>query len=354
MIQTRYRVAGLLTAALLAIAGCTGASSPSASTPATQAPTDAPATATPEPTPVPVTGESLQLDFVLSGAYTQILWGKDKGYFEEVGIDLDVVPGRGTDLALAEINAGRVNFAIVDLTNYILQRAAAETETTAIYVYNNIATTGIASLEPLDGPEDMAGKTFGTVAQSSGRVNVPLTIRQNGVDWDPETQIQLMDFSVLYPTLFSGAIDTAEVGIVGSWEGAYLRAQDQGIELHLSLLSDWGFKDYSKVVIVRNELIENDPDRVAAMTAALYKSQLDALDNATGTDMFNLLKAEDPQADERVVEAVWDSFQQYVKDPGPLDEEVIQYKLDYLRDNQDLETDLTPDDLFTNDFIPST
>ena len=127
----------------------------------------------------------------------------------------------------------------------------------------------------------------------------------------------------------------------------------QGIELHLSLLSDWGFKDYSKVVIVRNELIENDPDRVAAMTAALYKSQLDALDNATGTDMFNLLKAEDPQADERVVEAVWDSFQQYVKDPGPLDEEVIQYKLDYLRDNQDLETDLTPEDLYTNEFQPA-
>jgi NitT/TauT family transport system substrate-binding protein len=354
MIRHAFRAPALVVTAALVLSACSGGASPSASSAPSQAPSSTPApTATPEPTPVPVTEEALQLDFVLSGAYTPILWGKDKGYFEEVGIDLDVVPGRGTDLALAEINGGRVNFAIVDMTNYIVQRAAAETETTAIYVYNNIATTGIASLEPLDGPEDMVGKTFGTVAQSSGRLNVPLTLRQNGVDWDPETQIQLMDFSVLYPTLFSGAIDTAEVGIVGSWEGAYLRGQEQGVTLYLSLLSDWGFKDYSKLVIVRDELIESDPDRVRAFVEALYKSEHDALENATGDDMFNLLKAVDPQADEAIVKAVWDSFQKYVKDPGPLDEEVVQYKLDYLRDNQDLETDLTPEDLFTNEFIPS-
>jgi NitT/TauT family transport system substrate-binding protein len=354
MSRHAFRATALVAAMVLVLSACSSAASPSPSSPPSQAPSAAPtATPTPEPTPVPVTEESLQLDFVLSGAYTPILWGKDKGYFEEVGIDLDVVPGRGTDLALAEINGGRVNFAIVDMTNYIVQRAAAETETTAVYVYNNIATTGIASLEPLDGPEDMVGKTFGTVAQSSGRLNVPLTLHQNGVDWDPETQIQLMDFSVLYPTLFSGAIDTAEVGIVGSWEGAYQRGQEQGVTLYLSLLSDWGFKDYSKLVIVRNELIESDPDRVKAFVEALYKSEHDALENATGDDMFNLLKAVDPQADEAIVKAVWDSFQKYVKDPGPLDEDVVQYKLDYLRDNQDLVTDLTPEDLYTNEFIPS-
>jgi NitT/TauT family transport system substrate-binding protein len=349
----RLTRAGALVAIVALAAACTGGSTPSPSSAPTGAPSSAEPSVTPEPTPIPVTSEAVQLDFVLSGSWTPLLWGVDKGYFEEQGIDLDIVPGRGTDLALAEVNAGRVNFAFVDLTNYIIQRAAKSTETTAIYVYNNIATTGIGSLEPIEKPEDMAGKTFGTVAQSSGRINIPLVIHQNGVEWDENTLLQLMDFSVLYPTLFSGGIDTAEVGLAGSWESAYLRGKEQGLELHLTLMSDWGFKDYSKVLIVRNDLIEKDPDLVKRMVAAIAHSEQDALANATGEEMFNLLKAEDPQAEQPVVELLWENFKKYVIDPGPIDPSVLQYKIDYLKDTQDLETDLTPEDLYTNEFLPA-
>lgn len=352
MTARTIRTGALLVAAVLVSSACAGGASPSPTSVPTSGPSAAP-TATPAPTPIPVTTESVQLDFVLSGSWTPLLWGVDKGYFEEQGIDLDIVPGRGTDLALAEINSGRVNFAFVDLTNYVIQRAAAETETTAVFVYNNIATTGIASLEPIDDPEDMAGKSFGTVAQSSGRINIPLVIHQNGVEWDETQLLQLMDFSVLYPTLFSGGIDTAEVGLAGSWESAYLRGQEQGITLYLKLMSDWGFLDYSKVLITRNDLIQNDPDLVRRMVSAMNRSEQDALANATGQEMYELLVAEDPQADEAVVELLWENFKTYVLDPGPLDPSVLQYKLDYLRDNQDLQTDLTPDDLYTNEFFPT-
>lgn len=350
MTQPAIRRTALLAVAILIVSACTGGASPSPST-ASQAPSET-AAATPSPSPIPVTRESVQLDFVLSGSWTPLLWGVEKGYFTDRGIDLDIVPGRGTDLALAEINSGRVKFAFVDLTNYVIQRAAKETETTAVHVYNNIATTGIASLTPINDPKDMEGKTFGTVAQSSGRVNIPLTIHQNGVEWDETKLMQLMDFSVLYPTLFSGQIDTAEVGLAGSWESAFLRAKEQGITLHLKLMSDWGFLDYSKVLITRNDTIENERDLVERMVAAIHESEQDALANATGKEMYELLKAVDPQADEAVVTLLWDNFRTYVKDPGPMDASVIQYKIDYLKENQALQTDLTPEDLFTNEFIP--
>ena len=354
--NSRTRLVALLGAAVIVVGACGGgaAPSPSAAAPASAAPPGGSPTAAPsvEPTPIPVEEEAVQLDFVLSGSWTPLLWGVDKGYFEARGIDLDIVPGRGTDLALAEINSGRVNFAFVDLTNYIIQRAAAETATTAIYVYNNIATTGVASLTPIEDPADMAGKSFGTVPQSSGRINIPLVIHQNGVEWDENELLQLMDFSVLYPTLFAGEIDTAEVGLAGSWESAYLRGQEEGTTLYLKLMSDWGFLDYSKVLIVRDDLIESDPDLVSRMVAAIAESQADAKANASGTAMYELLLAEDPQADQAVVELLWENFKTYVDKPGALDPAVLQYKIDYLKEHQDLETDLTPDDLYTNDFIP--
>jgi NitT/TauT family transport system substrate-binding protein len=349
--QLRGVVTLVVSAALVAAACATGAPvSPTAGPTQSAAPT-ASATASPAATALPVTGEAIQLVFVLNASDGPLLWGKEQGFFEDHGIDLDIIPGRGSDLALAEINSGRVNFAMVDLTNYVAQRAAADTETTAVYVFSNIATVGIASLTPINEPADMVGKTFGTVAQSSGRLSIPLVLKQNGVDWDPDKQIQLMDFAVLYPTLFSGGIDTAEVGLAGSWESAFLRAQDQGITLHLKLLADWGFLDYSKVLIVRDELIERDPERVRNMVAAVAESQADARENATADEIFRLLSAVDPQADEKTVGLVWDSFTTYVKNPGPMDAAVFQYKLDRLAE-QGTETDLTPADLFTNEFIP--
>jgi NitT/TauT family transport system substrate-binding protein len=351
MFRLPIRALAMLSVAILATSACAAAATPVP----TAAPTQAPATAatTAVPTKAPVTKESLQLGFVLSAAYGPMLWGKDKGYFLDNSIDIDLIPGRGTDLALNEINGGRVKFAVVDLTNYILQRAQNKTETTAIYVYNNIATTGLASLKPLGPPSDMIGKTFGTVAQSSGRTNVPLVLKQNGVTWDPATQIQLMDFSVLYPTLFDGKIDTAEVGIAGSWEGAVTRAKGQGITLYLKLLSEWGFLDYSKVVIARNDAIKNEPDLVRRMVASLWKSETDALAKATGDQLFDLLVKIDPQADKVITGLIWDSFKKYVTKPGALEATVVQYKLDRLKEGGTT-TDLKPADLYNNDFIPKT
>ena len=338
-----------LVSAILVVAACTSAATPAP----TAAPTQASATAAPTaaPTKAPVTKESLQLDFVLSAAYGPLMYGQDKGYFLDNSIEIDLVPGRGTDLALAEINGGRVKFAMVDLTNYIIQRTKNATETTAVYVYNNIATTGLASLTPLGAPSDMTNKTFGTVASSSGRTNVPLVLKQNGVTWDAAKQIQLMDFSVLYPTLFDKKIDTAEVGIAGSWEGAVTRAQAQGLTLHLKLLSEWGFLDYSKVVIARTDVIKSNPDLVNRMISAIAKSQKNSMASATGAEIYALLKKADPQADEKITGLIWDNFRKFVTKPGALETTVVQYKLDRLAE-QGTTTTLKPADLFDNQFIP--
>ena len=349
MLRRPVRSLALLSAILI-VSACTSAATPAP----TAAPTQAAATAAPTATPTkaPVTKESLQLDFVLSAAYGPLMYGQDKGYFLDNSIEIDLVPGRGTDLALAEINGGRVKFAMVDLTNYVIQRTKNATETTAVYVYNNIATTGLASLTPLGAPSDMTNKTFGTVASSSGRTNVPLVLKQNGVTWDATKQIQLMDFSVLYPTLFDKKIDTAEVGIAGSWEGAVTRAKGQGLTLYLKLLSEWGFLDYSKVIIARDDVIRLEADLVKRFIGALSKAQKEAHAVATGAQIYALVKAIDPQANEEISGMIWDNVKKFVTKPGPVEDSVIVYKLDRLKE-QGTTTNLAPAQLYNNSFIPT-
>ena len=330
--------------------GGTASSTPAAESAAPPgAESEAPASEAASASPIAVEKVPVQLDFVISATSCPILWGKDKGYFEEAGIDLDLIPGEGSDLALNQIDSGNVDFAFIDGSNYIAARAQDVTKTMAIYALQNISTTAIASKEEITNPEDMVGKSFGTVAQSSGRQKIPLVLQQNGVD-PTKVPIELMDFAVLYPTLFEGGIDTAEVGLPGSWEGAKLAAQEQGLELFVKPISDWGYRDYSKLLITSQAMIDENEDLVQRLVGALKKSQDDALANATPTDCYNLVKQADPQVEQPRAELEWSDVQQFIHDAGPMDDETFQFQLDVLKDSG-TETDLTPADLYTNKYV---
>jgi NitT/TauT family transport system substrate-binding protein len=354
MIHRRLRGTALMAAAMLLVSACSGGASPSPSTGAPSTPASATpgATATPEPTEIPVETVQAQLDFTMSATAGPLLWGVDQGIFEKHGIEFDLLPGEGSDLALQQIDAGNVDFAFIDGSNYIEARVKGVTETTAIYALQNISTTAIASKVELKEPEDMVGKTFGTVAQSSGRVKIPLVLHQNNVDWDETTLIQLMDFSVLYPTLFEGKIDTAEVGVPGSWEGAFIAARNQGITLYVKLISDWGYRDYSKVLIVSDRLIEENPDLVGRMVAAIHEAQADALENATPDDIYRLVAEKDPQVNEESVKLTWENVKKFIIDPGPMDDETFEFQLDVL-EGEGTTTDLAPSEFYTNEYIPN-
>jgi ABC-type nitrate/sulfonate/bicarbonate transport system substrate-binding protein len=137
-----------------------------------------------------------------------------------------------------------------------------------------------------------------------------LVLEMNDVD-AATTPIELMDFSVLYPSLFTDVIDTAEVGLPGSWEGAFIAAQEQGLTLYVKLISDWGYLDYSKLLIVADSLIADDEDLVKRMVEATFEAQADALANATPDEIYQLVLAEDPQANETAVKLTWEDVQKY-------------------------------------------
>ena len=345
--RQRFAAPAVLALTAILVGACGGGASTAPSTEPSSVASEAP---TPSPTQIPIVKVSVQLDFVISSTSGSILWGIDKGYFREQGIDFDLIPGEGSDLALSQIDSGNVDFAFIDGSNYIAARAQNLTKTTAIYALQNISTTAIASKTEIKNPQDMIGKSFGTVAFSSGRQKIPLVLQQNGVD-PTKVPIELMDFSVLYPTLFADKIDTAEVGLPGSWEGALLSAQDQSITLYVKLISDWGYRDYSKLMIASDKVITENKDLVTRMVAALTKSQADALANATPDQILALVKKVDPQVNEAKAKLEWSDVQKYIKNPGPMDDATFQFQLDVLK-SSGTTTTLKPADLYTNDFIP--
>src|SRR4029077_8946299 len=108
--RSRNALLPLLGVALLAAACAPAASAPPAAAPqpapAAQASAPQPAPAAPVSAPQPATPAqvSVMLNWVVDGGYTPYLYGIEKGFFREQGIELDMIPGRGGDFSLAQIN----------------------------------------------------------------------------------------------------------------------------------------------------------------------------------------------------------------------------------------------------------
>ena len=355
------RAAASLAVLTLVAGACTGGgTTPTAprsapalvSAPASSVPTTAPSLPPPSSSSLPIVKESVPLEWLIEPPYAPILWGKDQGYFTEAGIDLELLPGQGSDLAMSQINEKKSKFAFTDLDTYIVQRAAGQTDTTAVFVLLGEGTTGIAANFPINTLADMSGHSWGTVGFSSGNVVLPYILEQNDVD--PKTvTIEILDFGVLYASLFDGTIDSAEAHQPGSWEQVMVQAEDLGKTVYFAPLRNFGLNSYSKMMIVRDDVLESDPDLVRRMVGAMYRSLSEGLVNLTDDEVFELMKTADEQADEEVTALVWKGFKEVNPVAQAIDPAVITDTIERLEATQGLEGDLVVDDLYTNEFLPS-
>ena len=290
-------------------------------------------------------------DWIFDVGYGALAYGLENGHFRQHGVDLHFIPGRGSDLAMQQINQGKVDFAFTDLSSYLTQKIKGQTDTTAVFAWLNAPIVGVLSLSPINSPQDMAGKTFGTVAFSSGRYSLPYVLKQNGVD-PSSVKVQLLDFAVLYPTLFQGKLQTAEADYAGSYESALSAANKAGVKVYYKRLSEWGYKDYGKLLIVRNELVKNNPELVRKVVAGFHDSITNALAKASGEQIFADLKKHNPQVDEHDTVLGWQDLKQILQNPGPIDEATVKYTLDFLAGTQQIKTDQPPSSFYDNQFIP--
>jgi hypothetical protein len=132
----------------------------------------------------------------------------------------------------------------------------------------------------------------------------------------------------------------------------FVQARELGKTVYFAPLSKFGLKTYSKMMIVRDDVLQSDPDLVRRMVGAMHRSLSEGLTTLTDAEVFELMKSVDEQADEEVTALVWKGFKEVVPTAEPIDPAVITDTIARLKATQDLEGDLVVDDLYTNEFLP--
>jgi NitT/TauT family transport system substrate-binding protein len=217
------------------------------------------------------------LDFIPLGRHAPWYVALAKGYYKEEGLNVTIVPARGTADSIRAVDSGVADLGFIDIPSLVAAGADASTIRMVAVNYQR-PPYSVFSLEPganITRPADMAGKDF-----SAGNASLIPRIhqafmKQNGLDASSLKVVNL-DPSSLVAALASRKIQS--IGLFAMSETAIKRAVKDAEVKHM-LLADHGLDIYANGIGVKDEFLQKNPEAVRRFVRAALRGWKDALAN---------------------------------------------------------------------------
>jgi putative hydroxymethylpyrimidine transport system substrate-binding protein len=291
------RVAALLAAALLAAgaAGCGGGGA--------------------EPG-APV-GATLVLDFTPNAVHSGIYAADAQGFYRDAGLKLTVhEPGESTD-APKLLEAGRTDFAILDIHDLgIAREHGFDIVGVMPIVQRPLAAVLARGDGPVRRPRDLDGHTVGVTGLPSDEAVVDSEVSADGGDPAAVDRVTIGFNAVA--SLAAGKVDAA----TGFWNAEGVALRRQGVPIRTFKVNEYGAPPYPELVLTASrKTIEKQPQLVDAMVGATTRGYEYAV--AHPGHALDDLVAADPGLDRAEQAAQLSALGPDLR-PAPFDPEVLR------------------------------
>ena len=293
------------------------------------------------------------LDWTPNTNHTGLYVAKEKGYFDEAGLDVEIVQPP-EDGAEALVGAGKAQFG-VSFQDTMAPAVAGEGKLpiTAVAALIQHNTSGIVSRkgEGMDTPKGLEGKKYATWDAPIEKAMLKNVVEQDGGDF---AKVELIPSTVTdeVSALKSKSVDA--IWIFYAWAG--VATEVAGLKTDYFAFKDINpvFDYYTPVVIANNEFLESEPDTAKAFLEALKKGYEYAIENPV--DAADILCEAAPELDEELVKAsqeyLADQYKAEVERWGYMDPDRWNAFYQWLNDNELVEEELPVDAGFSNDYLP--
>ena len=235
--------------------------SPEASTAATPSALSSSAASTPATPVVPVTVR-LALDWTPNTNHLGFFVAQEKGWYEEAGVSLDVLPYGGTaPEALLAAHQAECGISFQDSMTFAVAAGAPIVSVMAIlqHTAQDIAVLADSGIER---PKDLDGKIYAGFGYPNEVPTLQSVIRADG--GTGAFDVVTLD-TAAYEALYSKRADF--VITFAAWEG--IEAAQRGIDLRTFRFTDFGFPDFYQVVLACDrDWLARDPVTAKAFVSA--------------------------------------------------------------------------------------
>lgn len=303
----------------------------------------------------------LRLNWMYYGSHAGFALGKDRGYYEEVGIDLDIRSGNGSSSAHRLVANGDSLIAYGSCAAMV-NLAAQGAPLISVGVIDAMGTEAII-VRPDAGVKsisDLKGKMLLTTANAGVNTFFPLVLKNAGLS-ESDIKVTVVSDGTLVSAYLQGT--GGAVGILGGLDDKPAEIKANGGDDPVTFAySDYGVNQVGYCLTTQLDTVKNSPDLVKRFVAATVKSYKaaeadpEAAVNAMADIVGGSMASDEGKAQSRAVLDVTLG----VLYSGANSDKILGMNvpsdwkdmLALMKAYNDLETDKSTSDFYTNDFLP--
>ena len=276
---------------------------------------------------------------------------KEKGYFKEVGLDVDIQKGAGNTQNLTLLQTGKADFAAMDFSGAtVLAGQGKFTNWRAIAAIHQQTLVSIMTTKDtgITKPSDLVGKTVATATGSVSQLLFPAYAKLAGVDPNKVT-IKGVQTTALNGLMTQRTVDALSTFLLSA--GALKAASKKDVVV--MPYSDYLGDLFGNVITARQDLIASDRDEVKKFLSAILKGLQYTLDHPD--EAAAILNKAEPTSKVQAAVGEINAMKPYTAPPngaplGYIDHDRVVRSIAILQGNG-LMPSLTPDKIADFSFI---
>lgn len=297
---------------------------------------------------------TLVLDYAPNTNHTGIYVAKEKGYYKEMGIDLNIVqPSDSGSTTVVATNQAQFGISYQEDVTYALTQEKDPLPIKAIAAIIQHNTSGFASpvAKNIKSPKDFEGKTYGGWGSPSEEAIIKLAMEKNGSDFSKLKRVDIGQDDFFTATKKS--IDFAWV--FEGWDVVKSKILKEDLNYIPIKDIDPKLDYYTPIIITSKKIIDEDSDLVKKFMQATAKGYDFAIKNPK--DSAAILSKAVPELDKTLVEKSQEFLAAKYKDDAPvwgqMKDETWKGYADFMKSNGLIKKDLNVKEAYTNEFLPA-
>jgi putative hydroxymethylpyrimidine transport system substrate-binding protein len=283
---------------------------------------------------------TLVLDFTPNAVHSGIYAALRRGYYRDAAVDLEVhAPSASTD-APKLLEAGRADFAILDIHDLgIARERGLDVVGVAAIVQRPLASVIARADGPVRRPRDLEGRRVGVTGLPSDDAVVDSEVAADGGDPANVDRVTIGFKAVTY--LAADKVDAA----TGFWNAEAVALRRRGVSVRVFKVDRYGAPRYPELVLCTSKRTHmRDPELVNAVVEATARGYRAALTHPDAA--LDDLVAENPALDRGEQAAQLRVLLPALRPPVHLDRSALEQWADWDLEHGILERPIDPRDAF--------
>jgi NitT/TauT family transport system substrate-binding protein len=298
---------------------------------------------------------SVRLDWIYQGPNAGFMVAREKGFYEQVGLTVEISPGTGSGNTAQLVASKATQFGYAD--GFVVGNGVSKgmniRAVAGLYRRNPTAVIVLANSE-IKSPKDLEGKTIAIAAGSTQFQQWPAFVKGCGLDTS-KIRVTHIDPAGSPRALIAGQVPAIAGYALGQVPSVEIRGNTKA---RVFWYADCGVTAVSNCIITHNELIKESPELVRRFVTATLRGFLYGRRNLD--EMIAIARkyspAIEPAIARREAEMSWQTWvspNTLGKPLGWMAEKDWEETVEVLKHYGGVTTPLEARQLYTNEFVPT-